>query len=254
MPDIDSTPERTEAQRRLERLPAYAQVIVRTYQEWRDASMEMIVLNLLCLVGFISVIFGPPVLFAIHETVDLIIRGEYTGVKDFWVSVKRYFWISWLWALANLLGAFLVFNSLVFYGSLTQVWGDTLKWIIVVMGVSWFAAQFYAVPFTVLQVKPSLMQSWRNGLLLAVASPLFTFVLIVIALLITGLGAMTTIMVVLVAPSVPAILGVLAVRNRVAHYQKVMEAKQAASHEETTDGKDKLEDGPTDDLGKGQPQ
>jgi hypothetical protein len=94
------------------------------------------------------------------------------------------------------------------------------------------------VPFYLLQEKKSLFLAWRNALFTALASPGFTLVLWIFIAILLVASIVLVIPVILGAPALIAMVGSVAVRERVKTYKAVMKAKEPESDTQQNDKQD----------------
>ena len=86
-----------------------------------------------------------------------------------------------------------------FMQGLTLIWGYLL--------VFWLSVQLYAYPVLVRMEKPRALGALRTAVLGALANPLFSLVLVLIAAIFTVLGILTIIFFFLIWPALMALLG-----------------------------------------------
>ena len=86
-----------------------------------------------------------------------------------------------------------------FMQGLTLIWGYLL--------VFWLSVQLYAYPVLVRMEKPRALGALRTAVLGALANPLFSIVLVLIAAIFTVLGLLTIIFFFLIWPALMALLG-----------------------------------------------
>jgi len=91
-----------------------------------------------------------------------------------------------------------------FVQGLTLIWGYVL--------VFWLSVQVYAYPILVRMEKPAALGALRTAMLGALANPLFSIVLLLIAAIFTVLGMLTVVFFFLSCPALLALLGEHAVR------------------------------------------
>jgi hypothetical protein len=130
-----------------------------------------------------------------------VTRTFYTGgLRAYWRPALE------LSALSMAVLALLLMN-ITFYASrpsgfvqgLSLIWGYLLLF--------WLSVQFYAYPVLVRMEKPRALGALRTAVLGALANPLFSIVLLLIAAFFTVLGALTVIFLFLVWPALMALLG-----------------------------------------------
>jgi hypothetical protein len=126
----------------------------------------------------------------------------------FYMDGLRAYWrpALGLSALSMAVLALLLMN-ITFYASRSSgfVQGLSLIWGYVLL--FWLSVQFYAYPVLVRMQKPRTLGALRTAVLGALANPLFSIVLLLIAAFFTALGALTVIFFFLVWPALMALLG-----------------------------------------------
>ena len=124
----------------------------------------------------------------------------FDGLRTYWRPALR------LSAIGMAVLALLLMN-ITFYASrpsgfvqgLTLIWGYLLLF--------WLSVQFYAYPILVRMEKPRALGALRTAVLGALANPLFSIVLVLIAAVFTVLGILTIIFFFLIWPALMALLG-----------------------------------------------
>jgi hypothetical protein len=128
--------------------------------------------------------------------------------RTFYMDGLRAYWrpALGLSAIGMAVLALLLMN-ITFYASRFSgfVQGLTLIWAYVLL--FWLSVQFYVYPVLVRMEKPRALGALRTAMLGALANPLFSIVLLLIAALFTVLGALTVIFFFLVWPALMALLG-----------------------------------------------
>ena len=194
-------------------------VIVQSFQEWWDDWVNLTIQNLICLLCWLTIILGPPATFGLYYVTNRLAHGESIGLGGLVEGGRRYFLLSWLWMLINLLVAIIISYNYFFYTSYETLWTDFLQAFFIILGVIWLVVQFYALPYLMEQEKKHLGIALRNGLYTTLAAPGYTLV-------VTGVGALlATLSIVLIFPvflGVPCLIiliGNRAVIERLATYQ-----------------------------------
>jgi hypothetical protein len=128
--------------------------------------------------------------------------------RTFYFDALRTYWrpALGLSAIGMAVLALLLMN-ITFYASrpsgfvqgLTLIWGYVLLF--------WLSVQFYAYPILVRMEKPRALGALRTAVLGALANPLFSIILVLIAAVFTVLGVLTVIFFFLVWPALMALLG-----------------------------------------------
>lgn len=181
---------------------------------WRDDALNLLILNLACIVCTVTVLLAPPALFAIYDATQQLVRGAAPNLKELYLGLRRYFFISWLWLLANVLCLLVLAANVMFYSRIDATWALYVRTIFLGLVLFWLAMQFYAIPYLMFQDTKSLRIAWRNAFLTILASPGYTLVLLFISLLLLVLGVTTAIPFVLGMLTYIPILGNQAVQDR----------------------------------------
>lgn len=200
--------------------PAVVGVIVAAVRMWWDNTYQFTLINLLWALCWLTVILGPPATFGLYYAAHRVAREETATVVSLWAGMKRYFVKSWVWMLLNLLVAFIVWLNVGFYAQFGGAWWATLlQTVFAAFGVGWVLVQFLALPFVMELKDESLRTALRNGAFLFIASPGYMLMLmvVIVALLAASIGLVGPLL--FVAASLVALLGTVAVRERLAHFR-----------------------------------
>jgi uncharacterized membrane protein YesL len=201
-------------------MPASLRVVGRAFVTWWDDWIPMVVVNLLWAILCLTVVLAPPATFGLYAVTHALRQGQSRGAAGLLEGVRRYFWVSWGWALLNILALGLLGVSYIFYSQVQTSWGSALSGVSLVMLALWIIVQFYTLPFYLEQDQHSLRLAMRNGLFMALAAPGYTFVLaLVVAVIITASVALVGPLF-LGGPCLIAILGHVAVHERLIAYGK----------------------------------
>jgi hypothetical protein len=201
-------------------MPASLRVIGRALVTWWDDWIPMVLVNLVWAVMCVTVVLAPPAIFGLYDVTHTLRQGQSRGVGGLLEGTRRYFWVSWGWALLNLAAALVLWVSYVFYSQVEAAWGDALTGITLAMAGLWIVVQFYALPFYLEQEERSLRLALRNSLFMALAAPGYTFVLILAAIIVALASVLLIGPLLLGGPCLIAILGHCAVHERLIAYGK----------------------------------
>jgi hypothetical protein len=202
---------------------------------WWDSAVSLALYSVIWMFLSLTVVFAAPATFVMFYLVAEILDETAPDARVLLRSLLNFFLVSWGWLLANLVVTGIIWVNWSFYSGLGSPWSDGLSWFVAGVAVLWYCIQFYAVPFYMLQEKKSLFLAWRNGLYTALASPGYGLVLwIVIAILLAASGLLV-IPILLGTPALIAMIGSVAVRERVKTYKEVMKAKNKDSDIEEDD-------------------
>jgi uncharacterized membrane protein YesL len=203
----------------VKRLPVPLQVAGQALRDWWDDWINMVVINLVWLLCWLTVVLGPPATFGIYYVTNRLAHGESLGPRGLFEGGKRYFSHSWLWMLLNLAVGLLVTVNMMFYQQFASVWAQFLQAFHLFLGLTWLVVQFYALPYLMEQERKHLGIALRNGLFTALASPGYTLVVAVLAALVVVLSLVVIVPLFLGGPCLIAALGNRAVRERLETYR-----------------------------------
>ena len=184
--------------------------LVDWWREW----VAMAAVNLAWLLCCATIVLAPPATFALFHYMREVQRGRGTGPREMVSVGRRRFVKSWLWFLSNVVFGLLVWASVVFYSRIEAPIAVVVYLVLFVIVGLWLAVQFYALPYLMVQAEPNLRQAYRNALFTALASPVYTLVLLGICAFVVALGARLVFLVFLGAPCLIALIATHAVRER----------------------------------------
>lgn len=201
-------------------MPASLRVIWRALGTWWDDWIQLVVVNLVWAALCLTVVLAPPATFGLYAVTHALRQGRSRGVGPLLEGVRRYFWISWAWALLNLAAGTLLWVSYAFYSQIAAVWAGALTGLTITMTVTWMVTQFYTLPFYMEQEQSSLRLALRNGLFMALAAPAYSLVVAGVAAVILVGGTLLVGPLLLGGPCLVAVLGHCAVHERLVAYGK----------------------------------
>lgn len=199
--------------------PLPLQVVGRSLRSWWDDWINMVVVNLLLSLAWLTIVLGPPATLGLYYVANHLARGQSLGPRGLLEGGRRYFLQSWVWFLLNLAVALILGVNYFFYASLTPAWADFLKAAFVLLGLAWLVVQFYALPFFIAQQEKRVGLALRNGLFTALAAPGYSLVVAGAAVLVAGISIGTVALLFLGGPCLTAVLGSTAVLERLETYR-----------------------------------
>jgi len=199
--------------------PVPLQVIGQAFRDWWDDWVNMIVLNLLWWLAWLTIVLGPPATFGLYYVTNNLAHGKSLGPRGLLEGGRLYFLQSWVWLLLNLMVFLVIGANYFFYASLTPTWANFLQAAFVLLGLAWLVVQFYALPYFMEQAEKRVGLALRNGLFTALAAPGYTLVVVGVAVLVAGLSAGTVALLFLGGPCLIAALGSRAVVERLETYR-----------------------------------
>jgi uncharacterized membrane protein YesL len=140
-----------------------------------------------------SLVLAPPVTAALYHVCRYLARERAIRFSYFWEGLKTYFWPSLKVAgLMLLAGALLVVDALFFFrigNALFAILGFLLLWVF----VFWVAIQVYLFPLLIAMEEKRLWPVFKTSGQLALAFPVFTLLMLLLAVLGTVVSFLTLI-------------------------------------------------------------
>lgn len=196
------------------KLPASFRVIGRSAVDWYDGWLDIVMMTFIWFIAQITVVLGPPATFGIYYVVYDMINGQATGVRGMIQGARKYFGKAWLWGIINIAAAVTLYINFTFYLNLESTWSLALVILVTMVGYLWVLTQFYALPFFMEQEDQRLRIALKNGLLTAMASPFFSFFIMLVVLVVILLSAGLVLPLFLGLPGLIPMLGFHALNDR----------------------------------------
>ncbi len=216
----------------MQRLPPPFRVIALTITDWWDAWLSLALINFVWAMCCLTIILAPPATLSLYAVTNELVHGQTIGLSDFIAGIRQHFVRAWLWALLNIVIAFLAYNGLRFYGQLGDL-GSILQIVILVILIGWLIVQFYALPYWMEQEDKRFIVALRNGSFTALASPFYTLTLLIFGVLVGALSIVLVALVFLGGVCILVLLGTRAVFERLETFGiRQREAEQASESAE----------------------
>ncbi len=149
-----------------------------------DWLFPLMAINMLWVLLSITLVLLPPATAALFDLAYESYRGIAPAPRTYLAHMRRRFWKSWAWALANLI----VFGALVVLGRAAS--GSEIALAVLgIVGALCIMAQFYFWAYVVLQEQPELLRALRNSVFTALGGLFYIalYLAITLAILIPSL-------------------------------------------------------------------
>jgi uncharacterized membrane protein YesL len=197
------------------KLPASIQAIWSGIRDWWDSWLDYEVITLVWFFAQVTIVLGPPATFGLYYVANAMLRdGEALGVRGMIQGGRKYFWKAILWGVINILVLLLGSVNLWFYLQINSSYGLIAEVIVIVVLSLWLVTQFYAVPFFMEQIEPNVFLALKNGLFLTLATPFYTFVIMLLVVIILVASVSFVIPIFMGMPALIAVLGTRALFDR----------------------------------------
>lgn len=153
-----------------------------------------------------------PALLALAAGIRQTTRGRAADRRDYFAALKAHWKPGLALSALGMVVLSLLLLNLIFYlfQENTVLRMLSILWAYLVL--FWLSIQFYVYPFYLALEKPGLGQALRMSALAAFANPLFSVLLLIPALLLTGLSLALVILIVIAWPALMALLSEHALR------------------------------------------
>lgn len=188
-------------------------------RDWWDAWVNLEVVTLAWLLSWFTIVLGPPATFGLYYVANQLAHGPSLGLGGLWIGIKRYFALSWLWMVLNVIVGGILGANFWFYSSVEAWWARLLLAFVLFLGLTWLVVQFYALPFVMEQEHQHLGLALRNGLFTALSAPVYTLIVGGLALVVAALSIGFVLPLLVGGPALIACLGNRAVMERLDAYR-----------------------------------
>jgi uncharacterized membrane protein YesL len=199
------------------RLPPL-QVLRLAFRDWWGNWLHLSVLNVVWVLGWASVAFGPPVTLAAYAYVVRLVRGDEMTVAEFLREVRANFGRGWAWALPHLVLVPVFLVNMRFFEGFDGAWARVLELATVALLAGWLLVQLYALPYLFVQERRSLPLAWRNATYTLLASPAYGLALGVAVLAVVLVSVQLRVLAFVVTPVLLALIGTHAVLERLRRF------------------------------------
>lgn len=191
---------------------------------------EHLVLVMACsltwLVLVVLIIPGPPATVALFEMAERLARREpLLEWRDYLRAVRARFGLGWRWAaIVTPVVAILLIDILAMPRIFSPTVAAPAQWFFIVTLALWLVVNWYALALLFQQKELSMRLALRNGAVLLLQHPLFTFVLTAVTALLLWLGVILVLVNLLFGPMLVALIGTHAVLDRLALMRTTQQA------------------------------
>jgi len=201
------------------KIPSPLRVIGTSFVDWWDSWLDMVMVTIVWFVAQLTIVLGPPATFGFYYVVyRMVTNGEATGLRGLFEGAKKYFGKAWIWGLINIAVVVLMYVNFTFYSNIEAFWSFSLVVLLGILSLFWLFTQFYAIPFLMEQEDKRLKVALKNGILTSLASPFFTFFVMIVVILIVFLCVGFVIPTFLGLPAVIPFLGFRALNDRLVSF------------------------------------
>jgi len=151
-------------------------VFWQTLKDIWEELYSLAIANLVWLLASMTIILFPVAAAGMYYATNRVAHGKTVHFSDFIEGIKKFWWRSLIWFLANILFVILIYTNITFYTANFQGWWVALVggfWL--ALATFWLAMQMYFWPMLIEQKETKMLMAWRNSAFLVLASPFFAF-------------------------------------------------------------------------------
>ena len=163
-------------------------------KDFWDELFTLILMNIVTVLLAIPVVTFPPAMAGLWSVANLVAKGRTAHWSDYFEGFRHYFLKAWGLALLNILVAIIVFTNVRFYtpGNAPFDINPTLSlWVQALfagMALVWLLLQVYPLALLLEQEDQRLRVVLRNAVVLFIAHPGFTIVLVLLMLIVAAIS------------------------------------------------------------------
>ena len=199
-------------------------VIRQTVVNYWNSFVGLAVMNALWLGASLTIVLLPLATAGLYNTTNSLVQGKGQRLEVFLDGAREYWWLSIQWALINLVVMVVLFVNLYFYGEIAAgPLASAFLFFVSSLALLWVAMQFYIWPVLIVQRQKNIQVALKNALLLSLASPLYSLVLLVVGGIVISLSIILLVPLAVFTFSFLAMLGNHAVIERLTTFNKLPE-------------------------------
>ena len=180
---------------------------------WREL-LFLLVLNVLWLVGQLTVVLGPPMTVSVYVVARKVMEGDLVDFKDVIGALRQHLAASWAWgALQVIVYGVLGFN-LFFYARAEGQLVLILRYAWTLLLLAWFTLNLYYWPLNLVQEDRRVATTLSNAGKMMLLNPGFTLVYSLLALVLIAVSIFSGLLLGAVMMAWLALWGNLVVANR----------------------------------------
>ncbi len=181
-------------------------VVALSIRDFYEEMFLFVPLNLVWWVAAVLLLPLPPVAAGLYYISHRIVHEQRVGADFFKEAARDFLWPSVRLALLDLAILSIIVVNLFFYSQFTN-WIQliTILWIYGL--ILWLGLQLYLFPLLFEQQEPKALTAVRNAIILVLTRPLYTLIILVLALILTAVSFVLPVLLVLAWPGVMTLIG-----------------------------------------------
>lgn len=180
-------------------------------------------------VALLGVLPAGPATGGLFHVAARAVDGRASKVRDFFTGMRLYARPGWAIVGVATAGLVLILYNLGFYLAVTNLFGAIMLGLWLYVLIFWLSLLFYAPALLVLQEQPDLRAIARNAFLMALGRPVFTFLSLVLLVIILALSLYLVLPIFLLTVALFALWSVHAARLLIDDARRRREAGESAT-------------------------
>ena len=176
-------------------------VMGRTFKALYDELFLWVWLSALWWIGTFLVVTAAPVTVGLNMAANRVANYKRVDSGFFWESARQHIGRGWLLYVLTILLYVGVLLNIIFYLNSAAAWMNILGIIFIWVFILVMMSSQYFFPLLWQQDEPSLKMVFRNGVLLAIRYPLYTFLMLLFQILLLVISVVTVLPIVLLLPA-----------------------------------------------------
>jgi uncharacterized membrane protein YesL len=148
---------------------------------------DILLANVLWALFTFPILTAPPAAAGLYFVANQLAHDRPVTWRSFFEGFRQYFWVSWRWALINLLVLAILISNIIFY---TEMEGDIFFWvraIFIALVLIWLLVQTYTFPLLIEQTEARVLLALRNSVGLFAFNPKYALGVAMVILLLAYL-------------------------------------------------------------------
>jgi len=151
-------------------------VFWQTLKDTWEELYSLAIVNVVWLLASMTILLFPVTVAGMYYVTNRVAHGKTFHFSDFIEGIKKFWWRSLIWFLANILFVIIIYTNLAFYSSnFKGLWVAFVGGFWLALLAFWLTMQMYFWPMLIEQKETKMLLAWRNAAFLVLASPFFSF-------------------------------------------------------------------------------
>ncbi len=179
--------------------------------------LALVVASAIWLALSATIVLWPAATLGLVIVTATLAHSELPSPREVLRVTRRHLVAAYIWGVVNgaIFGLVIALNR---YEPLAERVPSGVKTLLQAAAIVWLVLQLYALPLLLVQRDGRMLSAWRSAVLMALAAPLLTALVGLLAALITGATRTWPLPMALLAPGALAMLGSVIVKTRLAAY------------------------------------